>query len=86
MTKVTELLRTVLTYANKTLPASVTTKIELLLNETPSEDEETRRPYYEKELEHFRQAYARSQERVYELERQVAQLHCRIRENGQGKA
>lgn len=86
MTKVTELLRTVVTYANKTLPASVATKIELILNETPPEDEEARRPYYEKELEHFRKAYARAQERVYDLERQVAQLHCRIRESGQDQA
>lgn len=84
MSKTLELLREVAAYANKTLPASVATKIELLLDENAQED--FRKGYYEKELAHFREAYVRSQSRVYALECQVSQLLCRINELGKPKA
>jgi hypothetical protein len=84
MSKTLELLREVAAYANKTLPASVATKIELLLDENAQED--FRKGYYEKELAHFREAYVRSQSRVYALECQVSQLLCRINELSKPKA
>jgi hypothetical protein len=86
MSRALELLREVATYANKTLPPSVSTKIEMVLHEASPEDEEARRPYYEKELAHFREAYVRSQSRVYALECQVSQLLCRINELSKPKA